>query len=66
MQIILLGSAKSLINKTYTIKVLMKSLQAVSVGLQIVLLIFYVVVSNQWFILNLLKNVHAVWFAENF
>ena len=67
MQTVLLGSAKSVINNNYTIKVLMnglKSRNAVSVGLQIVLWIFNVVVPNQWFVLNLLLNIHVVWFAE--
>ena len=66
MQIALLGSAKSLIINTYTAKVFMNGLKfwnAVFVGLQIVWLKF-VVVCFQWFVLNLLKNVHAVWFVE--
>ena len=66
MQIALLGSAKSLINNAYTTKVFINGLKfwnAESVGLQIAWLKF-VVVCNQWFVLNLLKNVHAIWFVE--
>ena len=55
MQIALLGLSKSIINNTYTTKVLKNGLKfwnAVSVGLQIILLKYFVVVF------------HAVWFVE--
>ena len=69
MQIALLDSAKSQINITYRIKILMNGFKfwnAVSNGRQIVLLKYFLVVSNQWFVWNLLKHVHAVWFVEKF